>query len=66
MDAIVYTERSGEHLDEALGFLSCPAMLHLAILAKLRLKQVVLAVHTHCLESKRTELEDCSTVDIAL
>ena len=66
MDAVVYTERSGEHLYEALGFLGCPAMLHLAIFAKLRLQKVVLAVHTHCLESKRTELEDCRAVDIAL
>ncbi len=51
MDAVVYTQRSREHLDESLSLLGCPSVLHLAVFSEFRLEQIVLAVYTYGFKS---------------
>ena len=48
--AVIDTQRRRADLDEALGILSGPAMLHLTIFAQLRFREIVGRVDTHRLE----------------
>ena len=66
MDTVVDTKRRRKHLDEALCLIGCPAVLHLAIFAELRLLQVAGRVDAHRFESVRAQAEDGRAVHIAL
>ena len=66
MHAVVDAQRGRRNLDEALGIVGSPAVLHLAILAKLALCVVVGRVDTNGLERVGTELQDGGAVDVAL
>ena len=66
MVRIIDTQRSGSDLDEALGILSGPTLLHLAILAELGLHQIILRLDTDGREGQRTQLQRYGTVDISL
>lgn len=66
MDTIVNAERRARHLDETLGLVGSPARLSLAILAQLRLGEVVRTVYADSFEAVRTELQDGGTRDVAL
>ena len=66
MVSIIYAKRSGEHLDKAFGLLGSPAFLCLAILSKLSLYQIVLALYAYGREAQRAQLKNHRSVDIAL
>ena len=66
MHGVVCTQCCGRDLDKSLGILGCPAFLHLAILSKLVLDQIVRTVDTDGREAIGTQFENGCSVDIAL
>ena len=66
MCSVIHFEWHAEQLDEALGILRGPTVVHFTIFAELRLREVVVTVYTHRLQGVRTKLEDSGAVDMAL
>ena len=66
MDAVVDSQRGAGDLDETLCLVGSPAGLGLAILAELRLRQVVGRVDADGLEAVGAEFQDGRAGDVAL
>ena len=66
MIEVIGPQGGGAHLDEALGIVRSPALLHLAIFPELVLDQVILGVHAHGLETSRCQEHSHAAVHVAL